>query len=84
MYLGCIPIVGTSALDRLYKDFPVLVVHDWTTLTEKRLQAEYEKLRPLLQTDISAMHREFWRRTVEADRTEFLGASNTSRFRCWG
>jgi len=35
--LGCIPIVKTSGLDSLYDDLPVLIVNDWTDITEKLL-----------------------------------------------
>jgi len=39
--LGCIPIVKTSPLDRLYRehDFPVVVVDSWADVTETNLQA---------------------------------------------
>ena len=35
--LGCIPIIMTSALSRLFVDLPVLIVDDWTQITEKLL-----------------------------------------------
>jgi hypothetical protein len=37
LILGCIPIVKTSGLDSLYDDLPVLIVQDWTDITEKLL-----------------------------------------------
>jgi len=35
--LGCIPIVRTSPLDPLYENLPVLIVHQWSDVTEERL-----------------------------------------------
>jgi hypothetical protein len=37
LILGCIPIVKTSGLNSLYDDLPVLIVQDWSDITEKLL-----------------------------------------------
>jgi len=37
LILGCIPIVKTSGLDSLYDDLPVLIVQDWSDITEELL-----------------------------------------------
>ena len=37
LLLGCIPIVKTSGLDSLYDELPVLIVQDWSDITEKLL-----------------------------------------------
>lgn len=37
LILGCIIIVKTSTLDPLYKDLPVVIVQDWTEITEENL-----------------------------------------------
>ena len=39
LILGCIPIVKTSGLDNLYDELPVLIVQDWTDITEKLLMS---------------------------------------------
>ena len=36
--LGCIPIVKTSCLDSLFSDLPVLIVNDWSDITEELLK----------------------------------------------
>jgi hypothetical protein len=33
LILGCIPIVKTSPIDKLYQDLPVLIVQSWTDVT---------------------------------------------------
>ena len=37
LVLGCIPIVKTSVLDRLYEDLPVLIVEEWSDVTKELL-----------------------------------------------
>jgi hypothetical protein len=54
LVLGCIPIVKTSGLDSLYDNLPVLILNDWSDLTEelmidtinkfKNIKFNYEKL----------------------------------------
>ena len=35
--LGCIPIVKTSPIDKLYSDLPVLIIKDWHIITQELL-----------------------------------------------
>jgi hypothetical protein len=37
--LGCIPIVKTSPLNSLYDGLPVLILNDWSDLTEELMQS---------------------------------------------
>ena len=46
LILGCIPIVKSSGIDNLYDDLPVLIIQDWSDITEKLLMnaiAEFKK-----------------------------------------
>jgi hypothetical protein len=38
LVLGCIPIVRTSPLDTLYDELPVLIVEDWSDITQELLE----------------------------------------------
>ena len=38
LVLGCIPIVRTSCLDELYEDLPVLIVEEWSDVTNELLE----------------------------------------------
>ena len=38
LILGCIPIVRTSGLDKLYDGLPVLIVKEWSEITTTLLQ----------------------------------------------
>jgi hypothetical protein len=51
IYLGCIPIVKSSSLDSLFKGLPILIVKEWSDVTQELLNtfkpdySEIEKLR---------------------------------------
>ena len=38
LVLGCIPIVKSSCLDQLYDELPVLIVEDWSDITQELLE----------------------------------------------
>jgi hypothetical protein len=42
LILGCIPIVKKSGIDNLYDDLPVLIVQDWSYITEQLLRKTIE------------------------------------------
>lgn len=44
LYMRAIPIVQTSSLDPLYKDLPVVIVKDWSEVTEAFLEKKHEEL----------------------------------------
>ena len=41
--LGCIPIVKTSPLDSLYNDLPILIVKEWSDVTQELLNKTIEE-----------------------------------------
>lgn len=43
LILGCIVIVKTSTLDPLYEGLPVVIVHDWSEITEENLNKWLER-----------------------------------------
>lgn len=45
LILGCIVIVQTSPLDSMYEDLPVLIINDWTDITEKLLEDTVHKFK---------------------------------------
>lgn len=44
LYMGAIPIVKTSASDALFQDLPVIIVGDWTEVTEEFLQRKEQEM----------------------------------------
>lgn len=43
--LGCLVIVKNSVLDILYEDLPVLIVNDWSNVTQELLNSTVEKFK---------------------------------------
>ncbi|MCH9613418.1 MAG: hypothetical protein SP1CHLAM54_04180 [Chlamydiia bacterium] len=43
LLLGCYPVCITSPLDSLYDDLPVVIVNDWSEVTEEFLNQKYEE-----------------------------------------
>ena len=42
--MGCYPIIESSTLDPLFKDLPVVIIHDWSEVTEEFLTLKYKEL----------------------------------------
>ena len=47
LILGCIVIVKTSPLDSLYEDLPVLILNDWSEITEDLLSDTIERFKTM-------------------------------------
>jgi hypothetical protein len=50
LFLGCIPIVKTSPLDSMFQGLPILIVQNWTDVTQKLLdtfQPDYSEMQKL-------------------------------------
>ena len=45
LLLGCYPIVKRSTLDPLYEGLPVVIVDEWSDVTQEFLQRKYKELR---------------------------------------
>ncbi len=45
LYMGCIPIVKTSSLDKLYTDLPVVIVDNWHEVTEDFLHKKWVEMK---------------------------------------
>lgn len=42
--VGTVPIMVSTALDALFEDLPVLIVEDWSVVTEEFLNTKYVEL----------------------------------------
>ena len=68
LLLGCIVIVKTSSLDPLYEGLPVVIVQDWSELTEENFDYWIEKYRdafdnPAYREKLSYLY--WWNRIQE-------------------
>lgn len=64
LIMGAIPIVKTSALDPLFKDLPVLIVNEWSDVTESLLEETYEKLKGKPSPQVTL---EYWKRVISQE-----------------
>jgi hypothetical protein len=44
LFLGSIPIIKHSTLDALFENLPVLIINDWSEITEELLERKYKEL----------------------------------------
>jgi len=57
--LGCIPIVKTSQIDRLFNDLPVLIVKEWKDLTPELLNNTAEEFKNK-EFNLKKLTLEYW------------------------
>ncbi len=60
LMVGTIPIVQSSAINDLYIDLPVLILHNWSKITEDYLNTEYENIRKK-KYNFSKLYTFYWR-----------------------
>lgn len=44
LYMGAIPIVKSSAMDAAFEELPVLIINNWSEITEEFLLKKYEEM----------------------------------------
>ena len=71
MLVGSVPVVHTSHLDPLYADLPVLIVQDWSEVTEKFLLQKYEEMTHK-KYNIEKLFMDYWIEKIETVRRNFL------------
>lgn len=64
LYLGAIPIVKRSTLDKMYEDLPVLIVDDWSEATQEFLEKKYIEL-SRRSYKLEKLYIQFWIDTFE-------------------
>lgn len=58
--MGCIPILCHSQLDPLFEDLPVLLLNDWSDLTQELLDKTIEEYKEKL-FDLSKLELKYWK-----------------------
>ncbi len=65
LLMGCIPIVQHSTIDAVFDGLPVILVDDWTQVTEAFLKEEYQKI--ITQTyDRNNLFADYWLKRIRA------------------
>ena len=64
LILGCIPIVKTSPIDPLYEELPVLIVKEWTDVTEELLKKTIDDFENVV-FDIEKLKLDYWMNKIK-------------------
>lgn len=79
LYVGCIPIVKSSNLNELYKDLPVLIVEDWSLITQDFLENEYKKIQKTKEDDcynMDKLYLPYWIKYIQKPVIHFMTYAN--------
>lgn len=68
---GSIPIVKSSPLDTLYADLPVLIIDDWTVLTQEYLEQKYGEITSK-KWSIEKLFVDYWIAQIRMIQDDFL------------
>lgn len=66
LMMGTIPIVLTSPLDSLYDDLPVLIVQDYSLITEKILREVYQVIHNQDNLNFAKLYMDYWRDVIQS------------------
>ncbi len=75
LLVGSIPIIKSSALDSMYKDLPVLIIHDWKEVTEDFLHEKYAEFQAKKYNNQKAFAW-YWLHKIQKKRSNWLKASS--------
>ncbi len=67
LYFGSIPIVRTSVSDSMYEGLPVVIIQDWSEVTEAFLEKEYQKIRAQPHPS-NRLYLDYWLQQIEKAR----------------
>ena len=60
LYLGCIPIILENENNKIYEELPVLIIDDYSNITEQLLLEHYEKCKKKL-FNLSIFKEKYWK-----------------------
>ena len=66
--LGCIPIIKTSGLDRLFDELPVWIVQSWTEVTKENMECKINEFRERTFR-LDRLRLSYWRDRITAAKT---------------
>lgn len=73
LYLGSYPIVRSSALDPLFADLPVMIINDWTKITEPLLAEKFDEFERNKSRGLYKMEKisfQYWTDLISAKQQE--------------
>lgn len=79
LYLGTIPVIRSCPLDPLYEDLPILIVKDWTEVTEEFLEKKYEEMSKK-EYNLEKLTLKYWSDLINSYRSEYRKKQKTNWF----
>ncbi len=70
MLCGSIPVVRSCQLDSLYEGLPVLIIDEWTQLTQEFLEKKYKEITSK-KYDITRLYSEYWMNKIKEEQKTF-------------
>lgn len=65
LYMGVIPIIKHSSSDTLYEGLPVILIKEWSEVTEEFLQQKYEQMRSR-SYPLERIYLDYWLHRIDA------------------
>jgi hypothetical protein len=65
LFMGSFPVTKHSPLDKLYEQFPIVIVDDWAQVTEEFLNKKYEELKKFVY-DRKKLYAPYWLDQIKA------------------
>lgn len=73
LMMGAIPVVRSSPLDVLFKGLPVLIINEWSEVTQQFLESRYQEIMSKAY-DFSPLYHEYWQQKIYAVRDAALAS----------
>ncbi len=80
LLLGCIPIVRRSPIDELFVDLPVLIVNDWSEISEPYLTQAFLNFSNRL-FDFNSLFTDYWRSKINGQDNRPLPPMTIEHFK---
>ena len=71
LMMGAIPVVRSSYLDPLFDGLPVLIISDWSEVTQQFLELRYQEIMSKAY-DFAPLYHEYWQQKIYAVRDAAL------------
>ncbi len=70
LYLNTIPVMKSCSLDPLYEGLPVLIVNDWSEVTEEFLERKYREFAEQ-EFDLKKLSLKYWHDLIDSYRAPY-------------
>ena len=71
LMMGTIPLVCSTPIDYLFENLPVIIIQDWTTVTEEFLNTQYEIiLKNIDQYNFDILYTPYWTKMLSSKKND--------------